>query len=110
MKAFQDITFTFKGESYFVKSNNVFRLIGQVEEVISIGEILNPNPSMMKVCTAFACCINYAGGKTTGEDVYCYLFSDDEFSPLDAVKNLQSLMIPPDEYKIAQGTKEDIKK
>jgi len=110
MKAFQDVKFKYKDEVYSVKSNNVFRLIGQIEEVISLGEILNPNPSMMKICSAFACCVNYAGGNTTGEKVYCHIFSDESFSPVDAVANLQSLMIPPDEYKISQGTQEDIKK
>ena len=113
MSVFQDITFEFKDKEYTVKSNAVFRLIAQIDEIVTLSELLSQDKeayvSPIKICEAFACCIRYAGGTAKAEDVYGELFGDNPLNPRDVIVQLQMFVVPPSKY-ITVSADDDLKK
>jgi hypothetical protein len=115
-RKFQDITFEYKDETHKIKSNNVFRLVQQLHEIIPLASILNPVDdegkerfSIFDVCEAFECCVNYAGGNTDTEEVYCELFGDNPLSMNDVIHRIHMIVVPPEKYA-PEPSKEDLKK
>ena len=101
MSVFQEVIFGFKGEEYTVPANKVMKLIAEVEDIVSLGDLTTGRgPHISKLAAAYCYCINYAGGKATIEQVYETLFGVDEnLSSATAVTNLIALMVPPSSYQ-----------
>lgn len=107
MSVFKDITFEFDGEQYTVKSNNVFRLIAQIEEVIPVSELFSGSPKMTKIAEAYFTCLSYCGADTTVEEVYAQLFNDGGASASLYVQALVAMVIPPEKFRtVSEGEEE----
>lgn len=110
MAVFQDVTFEWKDEQYIVKGNQVFRLIAELEEVITIAEIVNGCQSMTKISAAYAVCLNFAGAKVSSEEVYEALFGSDSISPIEYLQSLIDIVIPPKKLQVEQKEDDSKKK
>jgi hypothetical protein len=103
MAIFDDVTLGYGGEEYTVKHDEVMRLIGKVEDVISLAELTRDGgPRLTRLSEAYAVALNYAGCKVTIEDVYASLFGGDGGATAQgAVTGLLMLMLPPATYNPA---------
>lgn len=102
MSSFKDITFEFGGETYTVKANNVFRLIAQIEEVITVTELFTLNAEKLplaRLADAYAVCLKYAGAKAEPEDVYCSMLANGAGDVINYVQGLVAVVIPPEELR-----------
>ena len=99
MAIFEDVTLSFKGEEFTIKGNQVMKLISQVEDVISLGE-LTTAPKLSKLAEAYAVAINYAGGKASIDEVYASLFgSGGSDNVQNSITSLIMMMLPPETYQ-----------
>lgn len=100
MSVFKDITFEFKGETYTVKADNVYRLLADLYDCVHPSDVLSEKPNLPKLANAFALCVNYCGGKTTGEEIYASMFSgESNLNTPEVVGALMLLIVPPSEYQ-----------
>ena len=117
MRKFQNITFAYKGDNLTIKSNEVFLLVQQLHEIIPLSFIVNPIDengkqrfSVFDTCEAFACCVNYAGGQATQEEIYCELFGENPIAMEDLILRIQMVVVPPEEFIVEQSDNEELKK
>jgi len=110
---FNDIELDYNGEKFTVKANEVMRLISKVEDIITLGKLIESaqtgSPPMAKISMAYGCMLRYAGSTVKDQEVYQDMFSGQNAAQnaSDACMSLLALMIPPnvgnDEKKKAAG-------
>lgn len=101
MAIFQDITLTWKGEDYTVKSNQVMRLIAVVENEVTLDDLSKPQPPLAKISMGYAVALQYAGCRhVIADDVYAALFDGETAQvAVTAVESLMMIMVPPSTYQ-----------
>lgn len=100
MAIFEDVTLGYGGKEYTVKHDEVMKLIGKIEDVISLAELTRDGgPRLSRLSEAYAVALNYAGCSVTIDEVYASLFGDTGSSSAQgAVTGLLMLMLPPATY------------
>lgn len=110
MSIFQDITLTWKGKEYVIKGNNVLRLIAQIEDVITLQELLKfaqkGAAPVAKISSAFTLALRYAGVKVSDEEVYASCFGA-QHAAKNATLTLLTMMTPPDDLILKNTEEED---
>lgn len=71
---FLDLDLEWKGETYKIKSKDVWPLIKVVSNEVSDEQITNRN--MPHISDAYSAALNFAGAKTTGQEVNSFLRKD----------------------------------
>lgn len=106
MGIFQPVKLTWNDIEYTVPANQVMGLIAQIEDVVTLAELLNKKGAPMgKVAMAYGNALRYAGAKVADEEVYKGMFSQDASNVVQAaVAGLLSMMIPPTEV-VTKGPK-----
>ena len=99
----QDVTLVWKGDEYRVEAREVLPLIAKIEEIITLGELIDESQSgkirLARLAKAYGEALRYAGAKLTDEDVYEGMFACHDRSVI--VRSIQTLtaimfaMIPP---------------
>lgn len=95
---FEKIELPWRGETYTVKATDVFKLVAIIERKTNLLELSDPTRiAYSRLAEAYADAINFAGGKATGEEVYCDLFGGEDgmFSVQTVIFKLQSALVPP---------------
>lgn len=107
MGIFQPVTFKWKEQEYTVQANQVMGLIAQIEDVITLAELLKRKGApLAKVAMAYAAALRYAGAKVSDEEIYKGMFSSNASETIQAaIAGLLSMMIPPEEVA-EKGKKE----
>lgn len=99
MSIFKNVVLCFKGDEFTVKSTEIMRLIGRLEDVISIADLTQqggPKPS--RLAEAYAIALISAGSEATIEEVYESLFDGEYEAAAESVSGLMLLMMPPKTY------------
>ena len=105
MAIFDDITLTFNGNDYTVKSDRVMMLIAKVEDVISLRQLTSGDIKMSKLAEAYKVALEYAGAKVQTEDVYASLFGEGGAEAVQgSIQSLIMLMLPPSTYNPPEDT------
>ncbi len=99
MSLFDDVTLSYEDKEYIIPSNKVMQLIEVIEDCISITILCDPKVPRAKLAKAYAAAINFAGGKTTQEEVYASFFTNGVVAVQYAVAGLAMLMVPPDHLR-----------
>ena len=97
----QDVTFNWKGTEYRVEAREVLPLIARVEDVITLGELVDASNTgkvpIAKLSKAFGVALRYAGAKVTDEEMYAGMFSGEKLSAVRmSIMALISMMVPPE--------------
>ena len=97
----QDVTFNWKGTEYRVEAREVLPLIAKVEDVITLGELVDASNTgkikTVQLARAFATALNFAGAKVTDEEVRLGMFTGDKLQAIrSALMVLISMMVPPE--------------
>lgn len=96
MSIFQEVELTWKGEKHVVPANKVMGLICEIEEHITLAELLSEKGAPMgRLAKGYAAALKYAGAPATPEMVYESLFADSQQNIPEAVNGLLSMMLPP---------------
>lgn len=99
MSLFQEISITWKGQDYSVAPDNIMRMMAQVEDIITLGELLKHNEKggapMFKLSMAFGVILRYAGAKASDDEVYGELISGGNNKSAEITTMLLSMMLPP---------------
>ena len=102
MSVFQDVELTWKGAQHTVPANRVMGLICEIEEHITLAELLSEKGAPMgRLAKAYAAALKYAGAPATPELVYESLFKDSHQNIPEAVNGLLSMMLPPSTLQTA---------
>ena len=111
MSMFEPVIIEYQGEELTIPSDKVMQLIGIIEGKISAGEITSENPSSSKLAAAYAAAINFAGGKTTQEEIYLTFFTGGKAVTEQTILGLILMMTPPQHlWDNSINTKSDVKK
>lgn len=99
MAIFQDITLSFGGDDFIVKADNVLGLIAEIEEIVTIGELLDrKHIKAAKISKAFGVALRYAGARVRDDEIYLSMFKDGESGRIfSTINELLLLMTPPAE-------------
>jgi hypothetical protein len=97
MAYFDDVEITFKGETLTIPENKIMTLILELEQIGATLDALTPDKRGL-IAHAYSFVINFAGGKTTPEEIYSSLFEGKQ-DPFSFLFGLQCLMIPPERIK-----------
>lgn len=99
MSIFQPVTLKWDDKEYVVPANQVMGLIAQIEDVITLAELMNKKGApLARVSMGYGAALRYAGAKVKDEDVYKGMFSENASATIQAaVAGLLSMMIPPQE-------------
>lgn len=107
MSLFNDVTLVWGGTEYTIKSDNVLRLIAQVEDVITFAELyrfgLKGAIPQARIATAFGTMLRYAGAQVGDDEVYKAMFKDGGAHAVTAVRTLLEIMSPPETISTATG-------
>ena len=96
MAVFEPVTLTWQGEEFTVPADRVMGLICEVEEVVTLGELMGKKTTPVgKVSRAYAAALRYAGARVRDDEVYAGMFSSGGENINQAVNGLLSMMIPP---------------
>lgn len=99
MSIFKDVVFGFKGEEFKVKSNKIMRLIGMVEDVVTLQDLTSGKVKLSKLAEAYTECLKYAGAEVEVEEVYESLFGGQGANSVqESITALIMLMLPPSSY------------
>lgn len=94
---FKPVTLSWKGAEYEVAADKVMMLIAQIEDVITLPELLNPKGRpLAKISMAFGAALRYAGAKVRDDEIYASMFAaGSSDAAAAAVSGLLSMMLPP---------------
>jgi hypothetical protein len=99
MSVFKDVNLSFKGKEYKIPSSNILMAIAQVEEVVSLQDLLGGKINLSKLAMAFGLAL-VAGGYTgdAANEVYSSFFESEAAAKNsgDATTALLLMMIPPE--------------
>jgi len=112
----KDVTFVWKRTEYRVEAREVLPLIAKVEEIVTLGELIDESQSgkirLARLAKAYGEALRYAGATLTDDEVYEGMFaSKDRTVIVLAMRTLTALMfpmIPPDHLQ--EDVKSDGKK
>lgn len=102
MRAFQDYSIEWNGETFTIPSNSLLPVIAAVEEIFTLHELLTVSVEnkipLTRLAGAFGIILRYAGADVSDTDVYQGMFQggDLQNKMLNAVNGLLGLMIPPE--------------
>lgn len=108
MSIFQPVTLKWNGDEYIVPANQVMGLIAQIEDAITLPELLGKKGAPLgRVAMGYGAALRYAGARVTDEQVYQGMFGGDSSTTIQAaVTGLLSMMIPPDGVAEKGGKKQ----
>jgi hypothetical protein len=95
---FNDIELEYNGKVKTIKANEIMPLIGKVEHIIPLSELLGGGaPPMATISMAYGAMLRYAGFAVTDAAVYADMFNGSKAAQTaaEAATNLMVLMIPP---------------
>lgn len=95
---FNDIELEYNGKVRTIKANEIMPLIGKVEHIIPLSELLSGGaPPMATISMAYGAMLRYAGFAVSDAAVYADMFSGSKAAQAatEAATNLMVLMIPP---------------
>jgi hypothetical protein len=97
----QDVTLVWKGTEYRVEAREVLPLIAKVEDVITLGELVDASNTgkvpIAKLSKAFGVALRYAGAKVTDDEMYAGMFSGEKLSAVRmSIMALIGMMVPPE--------------
>lgn len=97
MSLFKTVTLSWKGEDFEVAADKVMLLIAQVEDIITLPELLNPKGRpLAKISMAYGVALRYAGAKVRDDEVYAAMFAEGSSDAAsNAVNGLLLMMVPP---------------
>jgi len=100
MKVFDDVTFEWDGKPYTIPANKLLGAIARVENVVTIGELLETQTTrgtvkMAVLARAFGELLRYAGCKVTDDEVYLGMFGGNSGAAQAALMAVIGLMVPP---------------
>lgn len=99
MSVFDDITLTWKGESYTIPSDRVMGAIARIEDRITLVELERAgwNVPLSKISQGYGTALRYAGCRVTDDEVYAAMFEDSDTvsTAKQAIDTLLMLMMPP---------------
>lgn len=105
---FKTVTLTWKGKTYEVAPDQVMRLIAQIEDVITLTELLNPRGRpLAKISMAYGAALRYAGAQVRDDEIYESMFTSgvSAEASASAVSGLLSMMLPPSSVEAAASSK-----
>lgn len=107
MKPFPPVTLEFKGESYEVQPENVWGLIGTIENIISRGKLAlrlaDQDPPETKIAEAYAAALKYAGaGNVDPREVMHGATLEDSVNHGMALFNILSIASQPEGAEVAE--------
>lgn len=95
---FNDVVLKYKGGEYTISSDRVMKLIEVVENHVTLMELTRSTGApLAKTAAAYSAALNFAGARTTSEEVYAVLFSDKGANIPAIVAGLISICVPPQE-------------
>lgn len=94
---FQPVMLSWKGDDFEVPADRVMMLIAQVEDIVTLPELLSPKGRpLAKISMAYGAALRYAGAKVRDDEIYASMFSEGSSeSAASAVNGLLSMMLPP---------------
>jgi hypothetical protein len=107
MKPFPSVTLEFEGKSYEVSPENVWGLIGTIENVISRGKLAlrlaDQDPPETKIAEAYAAALSYAGaGNIEPRQVMIGATLEDSVNYGMTLFNVLSLASQPEGVEVAE--------
>ena len=104
----EDITLTWDGTEYRIPHNKIMPVIAQVEDVITLGELVEAHDhnkiKFSRLSIAYATMLRAAGAEVTDHEVHEGLWSGNVHdNASNYILSLITLMIPPDSIAQAQG-------
>ncbi|RMG71933.1 MAG: hypothetical protein D6711_14240 [Chloroflexi bacterium] len=97
---FDDIKITHNDKGYTIQSDNVLKLVAQVERIISVVELAKlvseGTPPLASIAMAYGIILRYAGATITDEEIYREFFSDSDAAATaqNCILTLLQLMVP----------------
>lgn len=112
---FEDVTFTYKGQDYTVKHNQILPLIEIIESIIPVEELVTisaANIPRAKLARAYVTALEYAGHKDIDvNEVYAEFMNPENITDLIAkINGLVALMVPPSLLKEDKPEEQPAKK
>ncbi len=104
MSIFQPVKLTWKGTDYEIPADKVMRLIAEIEDVITISELMSQKGApLAKLAMGYGAALRYAGAKISDDAVYETLFTDSQATVGPCITGLLMMMIPPQDDTIDTG-------
>lgn len=111
MGHFEPIPLEWSGKKYLIPADNVLRVIAQIEDVLTLGQLASAQSHgrlpLAKIAIAFGIALRHAGAEVSDEDVYNGMFSaggaELQRRALTAVFTLQAMMVPPEHLRANPG-------
>lgn len=102
MRGFDDVIFTWNGESYSIPANKVLGAIARVEDIITLHELQRyskkESTPLAKLSMAYGVLLRYAGCRVSDVEIYEAMFGSGNVKPdeiVNAVIILIAMMVPP---------------
>lgn len=94
---FQPVMLSWKGDDFEVPADRVMMLIAQVEDIVTLPELLNPRGRpLAKISMAYGTALRFAGAKVRDDEIYASMFKEGSSEAASAAVNgLLSMMMPP---------------
>ena len=91
------IILEWQDKQYKVKPTETLRLISEVEDIITIGELTSGKPKLARLSIAYGTALRYAGATVKDEEIYnSFYTSDSAGMAVAATQGLLMLMISPE--------------
>lgn len=105
---FEDVSFTWQGETKTIPSNRILRAIAAVEEIITIVELSKYTSAeaipMGRIAQAYGTLLRFAGFVVTDEEIYVSMFGEESAKSIPAaIHGLLAVMIPPSQRSSGEG-------
>lgn len=114
MSIFQPVTLTWKGNEYKIESNRVMMMLAQVEDVLTLGELIKHaqkgGAPVIKISMAYGIMLRYAGVKVVDDEVYKSLMTGKEANIKELTQMLLSMMMPPEDFPEEQKSNKSAEK
>jgi hypothetical protein len=103
MAIFEEVRFGWNGREYKIPPDQVMRLLAQIEDVVTMGDLyrysVSGRPPLAKLATAYGLALRYAGANVSDEEIYVGMFKSKgkelQTTVVRAIQALLSLMVPP---------------
>lgn len=99
MKAFSDVSLTWKGKPYRIPANGIMPVMARVEDIMTLDELLRiknrGGTPFFKIAMCYGTILRSAGAEAADEEVFASMFRNDTAQEAGAsVVTLLSMMVP----------------
>lgn len=111
MAIFKDVTLFYEDAEYTIKSKDMMKVICEIEEVITLSELIDGGNKVKiaKLACAYGTVLRFAGCRVTDEEIYQKNFSAEaKVDIMNCVTGLLMLMVPPPELLPTLNSKKKV--